>query len=155
MRCWPVTLTAAVIASWTVVHAENANFPFSSTQNETRFAKLIQELRCLVCQNQSLADSDAELAGDLRREVFSMIEQGVTDQEIIGFLVARYGEFVLYRPRVKPETYLLWFGPFVLLLVGALVLVYLAHRRPDVPAGAYQSGELERVRRLLEQDNKE
>ena len=89
---------------------------------EQRLTKLSQELRCLVCQNETLADSRADLADDLRQEIREQIRAGKTDQEIIAFLTQRYGEFILYRPPVKPKTYLLWFGPFVLLLCGLLIL---------------------------------
>jgi cytochrome c-type biogenesis protein CcmH len=90
-------------------------FKFDSKAEELHFRDLIEELRCLVCQNQSLADSDAELAHDLRAEVYDMIKAGKSDEEIVTFLVDRYGDFVLYKPPVKPSTWLIWFGPFVLL----------------------------------------
>jgi len=89
---------------------------------EQRLTKLARELRCLVCQNETLADSGAPLAEDLRREIREQIKAGKSDKEIIDFLTARYGQFVLYRPRVTPTTYVLWFGPFVLLLGGLLIL---------------------------------
>jgi len=99
------------------------SFKFADDAAEQHFKDLIAELRCLVCQNQSLADSDAELAHDLRAEVYEMVQDGKSDAEIIEFLVARYGDFVLYNPPMKPSTYLLWFGPFALLLLaGALLL---------------------------------
>src|SRR5215203_5187407 len=87
---------------------------------EKRLVKLSQELRCLQCQNETLADSRADLAEDLRREIREQMKAGKSDKEIIGFLTERYGQFILYRPRVTPMTYLLWFGPFVLLLGGLL-----------------------------------
>jgi cytochrome c-type biogenesis protein CcmH len=100
---------------------------------EARLVDISQELRCLVCQNESLASSHAELADDLRREVRDLIRQGKTDQEVKDFLVARYGDFVLYRPEVKPLTWVLWFGPFLLLLVAAVLMgVYLRQRRQQV-----------------------
>jgi cytochrome c-type biogenesis protein CcmH len=89
---------------------------------EKRLQALSQELRCLVCQNETLADSRAGLAEDLRREIREQMRAGKTDKEIIAFLTGRYGDFVLYRPRVTPTTYLLWFGPFILLAVGLVVL---------------------------------
>jgi len=95
---------------------------FMNQQQQDRFDKLTQELRCLVCQNQNLADSDAPLAHDLRREVHQMLLSGRTDEQIKLFLVERYGDFVLYRPPVQKNTYLLWLGPLVLLLAGALIL---------------------------------
>jgi cytochrome c-type biogenesis protein CcmH len=99
---------------------------------EQRLTKLSKELRCLQCQNETLADSRAGLAEDLRREIREQIRAGKTDQEIIAFLTQRYGEFILYRPPVKPKTYLLWFGPFVLLLLGLLILFQYVKRRRDL-----------------------
>lgn len=96
---------------------------------EARVQRLSEELRCLVCQNESLAASQAELANDLRREIRDMMRSGKGDREIIDFLVRRYGDFVLYRPPVKSTTYLLWFGPFLLFAAGLGVLLYSLKRR--------------------------
>jgi cytochrome c-type biogenesis protein CcmH len=104
-------------------------FKFDTKTEEQHFKDLIEELRCLVCQNQSLADSDAELAHDLRAEVYDMIQAGKDDDEIVEFLVARYGDFILYNPPVKPANYLIWFGPFVLLLVAAILLLRAVRRQ--------------------------
>ena len=95
---------------------------FDTPQQEARFNQLTQELRCLVCQNQNLADSDAQLAHDLRAEVHEMLLAGKSDDEIKTFMVERYGDFVLYRPPVQQNTYLLWLAPLALLLIGALIL---------------------------------
>jgi cytochrome c-type biogenesis protein CcmH len=95
---------------------------FDSQQQQDRFDQLTQELRCLVCQNQNLADSDAPLAHDLRREVHEMLQSGQSNEQIKQFLVARYGDFVLYRPPVQQNTYLLWLAPLFLFLGGALVV---------------------------------
>ena len=95
---------------------------FESQQQQDRFDQLTKELRCLVCQNQNLADSDAPLAHDLRREVHAMLQTGQSDEQIKLFMVERYGDFVLYRPPVQTNTYLLWVAPVILLLGGALVL---------------------------------
>ncbi len=95
---------------------------FANQQQQERFNKLTEELRCLVCQNQNLADSDAPLAHDLRREVHEMVLAGRTNKQIKEFLVTRYGDFVLYRPPVQKNTYLLWLAPLGLLLIGGLVL---------------------------------
>jgi cytochrome c-type biogenesis protein CcmH len=96
---------------------------------ERRMVAISEELRCLVCQNESLAVSRAELAQDLRREVRTLIRQGRSDDQIRDFLVERYGDYVLYRPRVKPETWLLWAGPFLLMIIGVAVLLAYLHRR--------------------------
>lgn len=97
---------------------------------EERVMNLSRELRCLVCQNETLADSRADLAVDLRNQIRDMMKAGKSDQEIVAFLTARYGDFVLYRPPIRPTTYLLWFGPFVLLLGGLIFLFrYVRTRR--------------------------
>lgn len=121
-------------------------------QTETRMLAISEELRCLVCQNESLAASHAELAEDLRKEVRSLIKQGKTDPEIMDFLVARYGDFVRYRPAMKPTTWLLWFGPF-LLLGGAVIglVVYLRRRATAVASGEISAGDKARVQALLDE----
>jgi cytochrome c-type biogenesis protein CcmH len=116
---------------------------------QARWDHIAAELRCLVCQNESLASSNAELAVDLRREVRSLIEQGQSDADIRRFLVSRYGDFVLYKPEVKPVTWLLWFGPFVLLLGALLVALRLMRRTPAASVPLTDS-ERERARQLLE-----
>src|SRR2546423_6873819 len=99
---------------------------------EQRLTRLAQELRCLVCQNETLADSRADLAEDLRGEIREQIKAGKSDREIIAFLTQRYGDFILYRPRVTYTTYLLWFGPFILLLGGLYVLFYYIKQRREL-----------------------
>ncbi len=117
---------------------------------EQRLANLSKELRCLVCQNETLADSRADLAEDLRREIREQIKAGRSDKEIIDFLTARYGQFVLYRPRVTPTTYLLWFGPFVLLLGGLwLLFMYIKQRRDSLPEKPLSADERRRAEELL------
>jgi len=95
---------------------------FENKEQQDRFNELTQELRCLVCQNQNLADSDAQLAHDLRSEVHEMLQTGKSNDEIKQFMVERYGDFVLYRPPVQTNTYLLWLGPLALLLIGGFIL---------------------------------
>ena len=123
--------------------------------NEARLKHLAVELRCLVCQNQTLADSNAPLAEDLRREVREMIAKNMSDQEIIEFLTARYGDFVLYRPPLKASTTLLWVGPFLLVIVGATALIITLRRRAgkvvDVPV---TEDEHRRVEQLLAEGGK-
>jgi cytochrome c-type biogenesis protein CcmH len=123
---------------------------------EKRMIGLAENLRCLVCQNESLASSHAELAEDLRREVREQMAQGKSDQEIIDYLVARYGDFVLYKPPVKSYTVLLWFGPFAMLLIGAGVLVFqLRKRRKTVQETVLTPEAQQRAASLLnEEDNK-
>lgn len=119
---------------------------------EARLKHLAVELRCLVCQNQTLADSNAPLAEDLRREVREMIAKNMSDEEIIDFLVSRYGDFVLYRPPLKATTTLLWVGPFVLLVIGAVALATALKRRGERLAdAAITEEEHRRVEQLLSQ----
>ena len=102
---------------------------FENKQQEERFNHLTRELRCLVCQNQNLADSDAQLAHDLRAEVHEMLLAGNSDEEIKKFMVDRYGDFVLYRPPVQENTYLLWLAPMLLLLGGAFMMAVIVKKR--------------------------
>ncbi len=115
-----------------------------------RYHVLLEELRCLVCQNESLATSNADLAKDLRREIRQMMARGMSDQEITDYLVARYGDYVLYRPPIKPATYALWFSPLLLLIIALIILGYEMRRRAramnNAPLTAQEHG---RLRRLL------
>jgi cytochrome c-type biogenesis protein CcmH len=130
--------------------AEEARPLADNPQVEARLKTLAVELRCLVCQNQTLADSHAPLAEDLRREVREMIAKGMSDREIIDFLVQRYGDFVLYRPPWKASTTLLWLGPFLLLIAGATGLVFALRRRQKKLADVTLSEEEHnRVAQLL------
>ena len=106
--------------------------PFKNHAEEVRFQHLTSELRCLVCQNENLADSNADLARDLRHEVFDLMQSGKSDDEIKQYLVDRYSDFVLYDPPVKSSTLLLWFGPLAILLAGAVVVVVTVRRRSRV-----------------------
>lgn len=110
-------LAIGLMLVMSLVHAIDP-LPFKNEAEEQRFQNLVRELRCLVCQNQNLADSDAGLAKDLRQEVFEMIQAGKTDDEIRQFLTERYGDFVLYRPPFKATTLVLWVGPVVILILG-------------------------------------
>ncbi len=122
---------------------------------EARLKHLAVELRCLVCQNQTLADSSAPLAEDLRREVREMIAKNMSDQEIIEFLVSRYGDFVLYRPPLKATTTLLWVGPFVLMAIGVTALVITLRRRSRTVAEvSVTDEEHRRVEQLLAEGGK-
>ena len=121
---------------------------------EARLKHLSKELRCLVCQNETLADSQAGLAEDLRREIREQIRAGKSDREIMDFLTQRYGQFILYRPQVTPTTYLLWFGPFVLLLIGMVVLFrYIRQRRDTIPDKPLTAEERKRASELLTKES--
>lgn len=119
---------------------------------EQRLLVIAEEVRCLVCQNESLAGSRADLAQDLRREIRSLIKQGKTDQEVMDFLVSRYGDYVRYRPPVKPSTWLLWGGPFVLLAAALAGLVLFVRRRRNTSA-ALSPEEQRRAAALLGENN--
>ena len=123
-------------------------YQFDSPEMEADYNQLIDELRCLVCQNQNLSGSDADLARDLRRETYQMLQQGKSQQEVVDFMVARYGDFVLYRPQFKTSTYLLWLGPF-LLLVLVLYLVVRRLRAADKPVEV-DAGAMAEAKQLLE-----
>jgi cytochrome c-type biogenesis protein CcmH len=119
---------------------------------EQRLVAISEEMRCLVCQNESLSASRSELAQDLRRELRTMIKQGKTDAEIREFMVSRYGDFVLYRPRVSPTTWLLWAGPFVLMIVAlAVLLTYLRRRNRAVGEAQLSEDETRRAEALLKE----
>ena len=107
----------------------DAPLQFRDAAEEARFHALASELRCVMCQNQSLADSNAQIARDLRGEILQLMRRGLSDAQIEQFLVARYGEFVLYKPRVEARTWLLWFGPALVLLAGGAVVVAIVRRR--------------------------
>ena len=121
---------------------------------EQRLAKLSHELRCLQCRNQTLAESPAGLAEDLRREIRVQIRAGKSDKEILAFLTQRYGDFILYRPRVTATTYLLWFGPFVLLLGGLVLLFrYIKQRRDSITEQPMTDDDRRRAEDLLASRN--
>jgi cytochrome c-type biogenesis protein CcmH len=125
------------------------SFDFTGNVEEQRYKDLLAELRCLVCQNQSLIDSDAELAHDLRLEVYELMTQGQNDAEIREFLVTRYGDFVLYDPPLKPSTYLLWAGPFVLLALGVVMLFRTLRQRRELHEAEFSPEEQQRLKQLL------
>ena len=131
-------LTALLLAS-TLIAQEP--FEFRSAEQETRFQELTLELRCAVCQNQNLADSDAPLAQDLRQEIYDMMRAGQTDDEIKAFMVDRYGDFVLYRPPMKGNTLALWVLPAVLLGIGALAVFFTVRKRNRLLAEQQGQGE--------------
>lgn len=116
-------------ASFAQVATNAAPLQFTDQAEAERFHDLVAELRCVMCQNQTLADSDAQIAQDLRREVLTLMREGRSDAEVKQFLVARYGEFVLYRPLVESKTWLLWFGPALLLLGGGFAIAAIVRKR--------------------------
>jgi len=104
-------------------------YQFDSEQQRQRYQSFIDDLRCPKCQNQNLAGSDSPIASDLRRELHDLLKNGMSDKEIVDFMVDRYGDYVLYNPRLQPNTWLLWFAPLALLLVGGIVIALIVRRR--------------------------
>jgi cytochrome c-type biogenesis protein CcmH len=148
LKCGLV-LVAIVLVFACVSLAKEAQ-PAENAQIEQRMKSLTEQLRCLVCQNETLADSRADLAEDLRREIRKEIKAGKSDQEIIAFLTQRYGDFILYNPPVKSTTYLLWFGPFVVLLAGIAVLYrYLGMRKKMISDRPLTTAERKQAEELL------
>jgi len=125
-----------------------ATYDFASKEQEALFNKLSNELRCLVCQNQAISDSNAELAKDLRDEIYSMLQQGSSEEEIVEFMVARYGDFVLYNPPLKPMTWLLWFGPVFALAAGFFFVVRIINRQRQATETKISSEDIERLKTL-------
>ena len=135
-------LQAALLGAWLCLAgaagAKEAPPEAGNPALEARMVRITSELRCLVCQNQTIADSNAALAVDLRRETRELITQGKSDGEVIDYMTARYGDFVLYRPPLKATTALLWFGPAAMLVGGAAVLVVVLRRRTRMAAEAFE-----------------
>jgi len=126
---------------------------FDNPEQEERYDKLIAELRCLVCQNQNLADSNAELAVDMRRKTYEMVKQNKSEKEIANFMVERYGDFVLYRPPLNSNTLLLWTGPFLILLIGLALLARTVRKRRATPVDAIDDTELKTAASLLDSES--
>ena len=148
MKRWFITILLGLFAL--TLQAKEAAPLAQDEAVEQRLVDISSELRCLVCQNESLAGSHAELAGDLRREIRTLIRDGKSDAEILDFMVARYGDFVRYRPPFKPTTLLLWLGPLVFLVAGLAALVVHLRRRNALIGDAPLSREdAQRAERLL------
>jgi len=136
-----------------VAHAAIDTYEFAKEGDRERFRELTKELRCPKCQNQDIADSNAPIATDLRREIFRMLGEGKDDQQIIDFMVDRYGDFVRYKPALTGKTALLWFGPAGLLLAGVVVMAVIVRRRRIAPidgADALSPEERKRLDQLLD-----
>ena len=151
MKSIAVILLGLLLA--TIVSAKDAAPLAEDPVVEQRMIHITEELRCLVCQNESLAGSHADLAEDLRREVRGLIREGKSDDEVKEFLVSRYGDFVLYRPPMKATTALLWLGPFVLAIVGLIALIlYLRRRSLSVVDAVLNDEEKQRAEALLKEN---
>lgn len=146
---FPAVALAGLLAACSAGAYTLEEFSFDNPAQETAFRDLTGKLRCLVCQNESLAASQAELAQDLRKEVYDMMKAGKGQDEIIAFLVDRYGDFVLYQPPVKPSTYLLWFGPFLLIGVGGWLLLRALKAKKGEPEPTLSAADEARIQQLL------
>ncbi len=155
LRSFVATICLIVAGS---VSAAIDTYEFKDDESRERFQSLTQELRCPKCQNQNLADSGSPIALDLRREVYRMVDEGQSNDSIVDFMVARYGEFVLYRPRVSSATNVLWYGPIVMLGLGAVVVLLLVRRRkssrPTPTAKPDDKAAEERLKKMLADDEK-
>jgi len=130
------TALLSIVLSFSALAFTSDTYTFDDEVTEKRYKSLVKDLRCPKCQNQNLADSNSAIATDLRREVYELLAQGKADIEIVDFMVKRYGEFVLYRPKVSTTTYVLWFGPAFLLLIGVIAVVVIVRRKPIKKAQA-------------------
>lgn len=130
-----------ILVSTTTAFAIDQDKRFEDPEMQARYERLISEVRCLQCQNQSIKDSNVTLAADLRREIARMIEEGQTDEQIADFLVTRYGEFALYRPRTTGKTMILWLVPFALVLFGVYALTRVVRHRMSLPIDGSNENE--------------
>lgn len=156
MKRWLVATTvAAALLIGADASARVEVKQFESPEQQARYDKMIDELRCLVCQNQNLADSNSELAIDMRRKTYEMVKEGKSSEEIADFMVERYGEFVLYRPPLNQTTLLLWVGPFVILVIGVAVLIRTITRRRAMSDSSVDTSRLETAAALLDADKRD
>jgi cytochrome c-type biogenesis protein CcmH len=146
----PLLLALALLFVTAATAFTLEEFEFDSPAQQEEFRELISKLRCLVCQNESLAGSQAELAQDLRNEVYRMMRAGQSQDEILTFLVDRYGDFVLYDPPLKPSTYVLWFGPFVIIGIAGFFMLRAVMRRKPATDDDMSDAEQARLKALLD-----
>lgn len=149
-----ITLFFLLCVSFGAISAPVETFQFDSPETEKTFHKLSEELRCLVCQNQNVAESNADLAKDLRLEIYTMLSDGKTEDEIVDFMVQRYGDYVLYRPPFKPMTWLLWFGPVIIFAIALIFVVRFMRSQDDATqTDSLSKDDIERIKNLhAEQD---
>lgn len=160
MSARSITLLARAVLGMLLGLVLSANaaidaYQFDDAAQEERFRQLINELRCPKCQNQNLADSNSPIASDMRREIHRLVEEGQSGEQVTEFMVARYGDFVRYRPKRDSSTALLWYGPIVLLILGVLVVVSISLRgrsRGAKPTTRLDDAEQQRLKRLLDED---
>lgn len=134
------------------VQAKFETHDFATPQMEKDYNVLVAELRCLVCQNQNLADSNAELAQDMRLKVYKLLSEGSEREEVVDYMVARYGDFVMYRPPVKSSTFLLWFGPLIFFVIAAGVVMSYMRRQKSVTDGTVDDQQQKKAHSLLDDE---
>lgn len=150
MRVWLFLLLLIPLFSQAAIEATQ----FDDPVKEARYKQLIAELRCLVCQNQNLADSNAELAQDMRRKTYELVQSGASSDDVVAYMVKRYGDFVLYRPPFQLSTLLLWLGPFAILAGGVAILFIFIRGKGKLADNQISDNDLQRAKTLLgEEDN--
>jgi cytochrome c-type biogenesis protein CcmH len=146
-------LILSLVLTGNKIYADDKPVKFENQVLEQRYYELIDEVRCLVCQNQSLADSNADLAQDLRNEIYEMLVAGNDNKQIMQFLVERYGDFVLYRPPLQENTWLLWFGPFLLLLICVVIAIIIIRKQSSESTTHISDKEQERLAEILKDES--
>ncbi|WP_349431273.1 cytochrome c-type biogenesis protein [Methylomarinum sp. Ch1-1] len=148
-----IRLSVLLLCLWiSVAQAAVEYRQFDNAEQEQAYQNLISELRCLVCQNQTIADSNADLAKDLRRQVYEMLQQGKSEQDIVDFMTQRYGDFVMYRPPLKAKTLFLWIGPLLFVVIGLAMLLIVSRRKRSVAEAGGLTGEKKaKIDALLEE----
>ena len=149
-------LVVFMVISFSVQAGSIEAYSFDNREQEKIYHSLIEDLRCLVCQNQNIAESNSELAKDMRRKTHEMVIQGKSEKEISKFMVTRYGDFVLYRPPFEPMTWLLWFGPLIIFGIGLIFVVrFMKSHNAAEPADSLSEEDIERIKNLhAEQDKR-
>ena len=137
-----IVLVTGLLLSTVALAGKHDRYPFSTAAERSTFVRLTEELRCMVCQNQNLADSNADLAVDLREQVYKAVREGQSHDQVIRYMTDRYGDFILFNPPVKSSTMILWFAPFFFLLLGMLVVFRLSRRTTkEMPSVLEPKGE--------------
>ena len=144
------TVCFILFSSLALAVVDGHKYPFEDPEDITRFQLLSEELRCPKCQNQNLADSNAPVAADMRDKVYELMQDGKSDQEVVAYLVARYGDFVRYRPPVRSDTFFLWFGPLIVFLLGAVLLVFIRRSGSSKQITPLSDEEKQRLEQLKE-----
>jgi len=148
-------LTLITLLLWAGLGGAGVEYrEFKNPEQQEAYESLTSELRCLVCQNQTIADSNADLAADLRRQVYEMLEKGQSKDEVLKFMTERYGDFVLYNPPFKVKTLLLWLGPVLFFLIGALCVIVLIRRKQASPKPSLSDEQRQKIRRLLDEGDR-